>query len=119
MKTASPNKETARLSRVLSWLSGLANPPIKKTDTVKRAASGILKRSGNSSAQRTPVFSHAQRMGFVTIAMGTWKKTIRKEIPSQKRNGLSHPVFELNESWMPWSSNPAIHQPVKTAQINR
>lgn len=49
-------------------------------------------------------------MGFVMMLIGTWKKTSRKVMANQKRNGFSQPVFEPKVSFLPWSMRPAIHQ---------
>jgi len=71
MITARPNKDTARLSRVLSSLSGLAKAPIRITPTTKVAPSGILNLLGTMVAILTPVLFHVQRIGFVTTVTGT------------------------------------------------
>lgn len=105
MITSNPNKETARLARLLSSLSGLAKPPIKKTEMTVSAPSGSLKRSGNNLANRTPVLFHVQCIGFVIMVMGTWKNTIRNVTPSQKRKGLSHPLRFSRSVLLIWNEN--------------
>lgn len=81
MITARPNKDTARLSRVLSLLSGLAKAPMIITPTTRVAPSGIFNFSGTMVATFTPVLFHVQRIGFVTTVIGTWKKIRRRVMP--------------------------------------
>lgn len=104
MKTARPNKLTARFARVLSWLSGLANDPAKNTATTSRAPTGILSFSGMRWAKRTPVLFHTRCIGLVTMVMGTWKNKIRRVMARYRRKGTSHP-----RSYR-CSIKPAIHQ---------
>ena len=91
---ARPNKLTARLSRVLSWLSGLTNPPMSMTAATTVAPAGIFNLSGIRFAILTPVCFQIRRIGLVKIAIGTWKKKSRSEIARYIRNGLSQPVLE-------------------------
>ena len=110
MMTASPKSETARLARVLSWLSGLAKAPMRRTAMTKTALRGVLSVSGIKPVNRTAEFIHRTCIGFVTIVMGMWKKRIRKVMANQTRNAFNHPVLEPLDSCIPWMTRPAIHQ---------
>lgn len=107
--TAKPNRDTARFARVLSALSGVTKPPMMSMTTTEQAATRVLKRSGMSATKRTAVVLQAVLIGVDTIVMGTWKKTRRRVIQSQRRKALSHPVLDLNGS-LAWRASPATHQ---------
>ena len=69
--TASPNRLTARLARVLSWFSGLAKPPIRITAITRTAPAGTWSFSGINAANLTPVLFQIKCIGLTTMPIGT------------------------------------------------
>lgn len=67
MNTSKPNKLTARFSRVLSSLVGLANAPVIITDAVNKPPARVLNFSGMNGSTRKAVFFHMKRSGFITM----------------------------------------------------
>ena len=69
--TASPNRLTARLARVLSADSSETNAPMSITAIVPAAASGFLSLAGIRSWTRTAVCFHTVLVGFMITETGT------------------------------------------------
>jgi hypothetical protein len=104
MKTARPNKLTARFSRVLSAVSSLAIAPTMITEMTSAAPAGILSFSGMRLLNRTPVLFHTQCMGLEMIVIGTCQKMTRRTTQSHSKNGM------IQFLSLRCSTRDAIHQ---------
>ena len=113
IKTARPNKLTARFALVLSADSSDAKAPTSMTAIHNAAADGIRAFSGIMLPIRTPVCCHPKCIGFVMIVIGTWKKKSRSEMNSQSRKGM------IQFLSLRCRTKEAIHQPVKKRKRKR